>query len=58
VAITATVDQPLRLKNPFGRRPYRANFDVRVVDDELQRMLKTGQTLQLRAAASFNRDPE
>ncbi len=48
--ITATVDQPLRLKNPFGDGKFEANRPYDVVGDELRCTLKTGETIELNAA--------
>lgn len=48
VIVTATVDQPLPLVNPFGGESFESNIPVRSVDDELRCTLRAGQSLQLR----------
>ena len=48
VKITANVDQPLRLKDPFWEQKYKSNIDLeRNVDGDLLCFLKKGQTLLL-----------
>ncbi len=49
VTITATVDRPLHLKNPFGDRPFKASLPCVAVGDELRCMLKAGQTIELQS---------
>ena len=49
VTITATVDQPLCLKDPFDGGTYKADMDLQRVEDELRCVLKAGQTLTLTA---------
>ncbi len=49
VSVTATVDQLLRLKNPFRGKDFESNIKMeRRGDDELQCMLKKDQTVTLR----------
>jgi alpha-L-fucosidase 2 len=49
VTITATVNQSLRLKNPFGNQKYESNVNLeRNNDDDLSCYLKKGQTLVLK----------
>jgi alpha-L-fucosidase 2 len=48
VSITATVDGPLRLKNPFGDDKFQANLPHDASNDELRCTLKAGQTMELR----------
>jgi alpha-L-fucosidase 2 len=48
VTITATVDQPLRLIDPFAGRPFQSNRELEQAGDELRCRLKAGQTLELR----------
>jgi alpha-L-fucosidase 2 len=48
VVITATVDQQLRLKNPFDQQEYESNITLeRKGNDELVCLMKKGQTLRL-----------
>jgi len=48
VSITATVDQLLRLKNPFEQNEYKSNFKIeKSANDELLCQLKKGQRLTL-----------
>lgn len=47
VQITATVDQPLRLKNPFVNDAFDSNLTLKVADGNLCCTLKAGQTLEL-----------
>jgi len=47
VDIVATVDQTLRLKNPFEDKPYRCTRPVQSVGDEIRCDLKAGDTLEL-----------
>lgn len=47
VTITATVDQPLRLKNPFEGAAFKSDVPINSVDNELQCDLKAGQTVHL-----------
>lgn len=50
VKITATVDQPLRLKNPFGKQNYESTIDLEKNEaGDLTCFLKKGQTLLLQA---------
>jgi len=49
VTITATVDQPLRLKNPIGDQKYESNFNLESNDDDdLGCFLKKDQALFLK----------
>ena len=47
VTITATVDQPLRLENPFGKKQFETNRGLKRKGDELRCYMKKGQTLRL-----------
>jgi alpha-L-fucosidase 2 len=49
VSITAAVDGPLRLKNPFGDHKFQANLPYDASGDELRWTLKAGQTMELNA---------
>jgi len=49
VSVTATVDQPLRLKDPFAAAAFTADRPVKRVDDELQIEMKAGQTVTFSA---------
>jgi len=48
VAITSTVDAPLRLKDPFANREFTSILPYDVTGDELRYALKAGQTVELR----------
>lgn len=50
VAIRASVDQPLRLKNPFEGRNFEASRPVEQVGDEIRCNLRAGETLELKEA--------
>ena len=49
VTVTATVDQELRLKNPFGGREFEANVPYKITGNEIRCTLKAGQTIKLEA---------
>src|SRR5690606_27634895 len=47
VTIEATVDQTLRLRNPFGHRSFRADLPVETTGDDIRLDMKAGQRLTL-----------
>ena len=48
VTVTATVDQMLRLRNPFGHQEYESDSDLKRQDNnELQCEMKKGQIIRL-----------
>ncbi len=51
VNITATVDGPLRLKNPFGDEEFQAGLPYNKNGDELRWTLKAGQRVELNTIA-------
>ena len=50
LTVTATSEQPLRLRNPFGDRQFASNCPLRTDGDDLLCELSAGQTLVLTAA--------